>query len=131
MKEIIDITPMSEEERFWAMLAKAYNMQQAADAKALYALNKQRYKEMQEAYELIKELALDCDSNAKTALRINEFDKQCGCIDIICSNFGAETDQMEMFLSAAHLADNFDVMPKTDGNLIITFSFNNVMTKRK
>ena len=78
---------------------------------------------MQEAYELLKELALDCDSNAKTALRINECDKQCGCIDIICSNFGAETDQMEMFLSAAHLADNFDVMPKTDGNLIITFSF--------
>ena len=26
MKEIIDITPMSDEERFWAMLAKAYNM---------------------------------------------------------------------------------------------------------
>ena len=64
MKEIIDITPMSDEERFWALLAKAYNMQQAADAKALYALNKQRYKEMQEAYELLKELASESDPEA-------------------------------------------------------------------
>ena len=44
MKEIIDITPMSDEERFWALFAESYDIQQAADAKALYALNKQRKK---------------------------------------------------------------------------------------
>lgn len=131
MKEIIDITPMSEEERFWAMLAKAYNMQQAADAKALYALNKQRYKEMQEAYELLKELALESDPEAEVTYGISAVYKERGNVEMICTNFGADTDQMDMFRQVVGLADNFDIMPKTNGTISIIFSFNNVMTKRK
>lgn len=50
---------------------------------------------------------------------------------MICTNFGADTDQMDMFRQVISLADNFDIMPKTNGTISIIFSFNNVMTKRK
>lgn len=131
MKEIIDITPMSDEERFWALFAESYDIQQAADAKALYALNKQRYKEMQEAYKLLKELALESDPEAEVTYGISTVYKERGNVEMICTNFGADTDQMDMFRQVVGLADNFDIMPKTNGTISIIFSFNDVMTKRK
>ena len=63
MKEIIDITPISEDEIMWAGLAKA--LQMAEESKSLYTINKKRYAEMQKAYKLLRELDLECDPDAQ------------------------------------------------------------------
>ena len=63
MKEIIDITPISEDEIMWAGLAKA--LQMAEESKSLYTINKKRYAEMQKAYKLLRELDPDAQFECK------------------------------------------------------------------
>lgn len=131
MKEIIDITPMSDEERFWALFAESYDIQQAADAKALYALNKQRYKEMQEAYKLLKALASESDPEAEVTYETREGLKSTFDVEVICNMLEVTNSQMETFKRIVELADNVGIWPAPHKQISVSFTFNNVMTKRK
>lgn len=130
MKEIIDITPMSEDDAFWSVMAKAYADMQAEEAKSLYVVNKQRYAEMQEAYRLLKELALECDPEAEVTCELRHPHKSTGDVEVVCYNLDVAPSFMPQFRDLIDLADNIGIWPAPNKKVSISFTFAGVMTKR-
>lgn len=128
MKEIIDITPISEDEIMWAGLAKALQMAEAN--KSLYTINKKRYAEMQKAYKLLKELVLECDPDAQFEYKCRDPFQDICDIGVRCAELDVMTQDMPAWKEIVNLADNFSVTPIQGNRIWITFTFLDVMTKR-
>lgn len=128
MKEIIDITPISEDEIMWAGLAKALQMAEAN--KSLYTINKKRYAEMQKAYKLLKELVLECDPDAQFECKCRDPFQDICDIGVRCAELDVMTQDMPAWEEIVNLADNFSVTPIQGNRIWITFTFLDVMTKR-
>ena len=86
---------------------------------------------MQEAYKLLKELASESDPEAEVTYETREGLKSTFDVEVICNMLEVTNSQMETFKRIVELADNVGIWPAPHKQISVSFSFNNVMTKRK
>ena len=131
MKEIIDITPMSEEERFWASMEKALEAKAKENAKSLWVVNKERYNDMHKAYDLLKEIVTEYDESATFECQMNDIFPDVGEIAVYCTDLTVRVYSMDAMREVMNLVDNFEIVPATNDRIMIGLTFLNVMIKRK
>ena len=131
MKEIIDITPMSDEERFWASMEKALEAKAKENAKSLWVVNKERYNDMHKAYDLLKEIVTEYDESTTFECQMNDIFPDVGEIAVYCTDLTVRVYSMDAMREVMNLVDNFEIVPTTNDRIMIGLTFLNVMTKRK
>lgn len=127
-KEIIDITPPTDEEIFLAAIQKYV----AQTEKGLYVFNDKRYKELQRAYNLLRKLLLEYDPEAEIEIEPSPINKKNWQIQFKTTEITVMTDEMPVWTEITNLADNFCCDPTTRGKRLRGgFVFLDVMTKRR
>ena len=126
MREIIDITPFTEEEKMLAALKTIVE----ENEKAFYVLNKKRYTEMQTAFQSLVRLLKESDPDAKVSVHFRKGFKDIGGISFEASDLTVQTYEMDEFKRIVSLADNFEVHPIKGNRLAGSFTFLGVMQKR-
>ena len=91
----------------------------------MFIINNKRMKEIEVAYDILKEIIEDYSHDAKFDFKINQFNNGNVTIEI-------ETDELVVknisnFISVIQLASNFEVYPLTNGNIKFSIMFHDVM----
>ena len=91
----------------------------------MFIINNKRMKEIEVAYDILKEIIEDYSPDAKFDFKINQFNNGNVTIEI-------ETDELVVknisnFISVIQLASNFEVYPLTNGNIKFSIMFHDVM----
>lgn len=127
-KEIIDITPPTDEEIFLAAMRKYVSQTE----KGLYVFNDKRYGELKHAYNLLRKLLLEFDPEAEIEIEPSPIDKADWQIKFKTTEITIMTDAMPEWTKITNLADNFCCDPMVKGKRLRGgFVFLDVMTRKR
>lgn len=126
MKEIIDITPPTQEEIMLEGLKKAVEEHE----KGLHLIDQKRYNEMQRALHLISEIVLDNDPDAKIECGFIESFKDVGYVEIKTCDLSVQGYEMETFREVVELATTFEAHPIKGNKMSCSLTFAGIMHKK-
>ena len=86
-----------------------------------------RMRAIQHTYKAISYLVQNSrTSKAKVSYKLNEPFQSMGSVTVSCKHITLRRGDMRWFMLAVKLASNFEIYPKTDGTINITFTFHNL-----
>lgn len=88
-----------------------------------FAKNGERYKEVQKAITEIKDFVIDVSPDAKITVEPGKTFGSCLTMEIVADSF--QITEIEGFCRALSKAATFEVLPRTDGQLLIGLTFPN------
>lgn len=87
-------------------------------------INPDKILQMQVAHKILKQVAKG--TGAKVTYKLHKPFKSMGSVSILGKNI--KFDNPEWFIRLSKLASNVDIYPRTDGNIMIDFTFHGLTT---
>lgn len=116
---------IGEDERFAELDAFLMYLQELKDKPHVEMINPVRFKEFRYACNAITKAVKAENPDAKIEYKINDGDIGEGVIRIIADEISAR--DLKLFISGLKMAHNFEVYPRTDGNIQMNILFHGVM----
>lgn len=119
---------IGEDERFAELDAFLMYLQELKDKPHIQMINPVRFNEFRYACNAITRAVKDEVPDAKIEYEINDGEVGDGDITIIANEIIVR--DIKRFISGLKMAHNFEVYPRTDGNIQMNILFNGIMERK-